>query len=194
MTSNTFRSSAYTFTASVDDLVYLWGGQGNVENDAVFIYHHSSEKWEKKLTGGQHPPAGLSNGGCTMSSHNLYLYGGFYRGFNGKNIYNGDLYELNTVTWRWSKLSDGSAGGPGKKHGCRLISYQHQLLVVGGAYENDDMMPASKQSGAEYLKGHMFVCTNEVHYYSLLTRRGHFVCVCTRELNHYTSLYNDYLS
>ena len=167
MTSTAFLSPAYTFTTSANGLVYLWGGRGNVEYDAIFIYHHSSEKWEKKLTRGQHPPAGLSNGGCTMSSHNLYLYGGCY----GKNSHNGDLYQLNTLTWEWRKLTDGSAGGPGKKHGCRLISYQDQLLVVGGAYDNDDMMPASKQAGAEYLKGRMFVCTNEVHYYSLPTGR-----------------------
>ena len=163
MTSNIFVSPAPTFTASAGDSVYLWGGRGNVENDA-FIYRHSSAEWKKQLTKGQHPPPGLSNGGCVMSGHNLYLYGGYDN--------SEDLYELNTQTWQWKKLSDGSAGGPGKKHGCGMISYQDQLLVVGGAY---DKMPASKQHGAEYQTSGVLVCMNEVHYYGLPTgRRGSF--------------------
>ena len=157
----------YPFIASAGDLTYLWGGRGDTEPEAVFIYHHDTETWTRKLTSGPHPPAGLRNGGCAMSGHNLYLYGGC----NLSNF--GDLYKLNTQTWQWRKVCDGSAGGPGKKWGCRMISYQDQLLVVGGAYHE---MPSSRQAGARYEKEEFrhFVYTNEVHGYSLRSGRCHY--------------------
>ena len=108
-----------------------------------------------------------------MSGQSLYLYGGN----DGSYCECGDLYELNTQIWLWRKLSDGSAGGPGKKRGCRMISYQDQLLVAGGNYYK---MPSSGQAGARYEKvtfGSSF-CTNEVHGYSLTSgRRCHCVGV-----------------
>ena len=105
-----------------------------------------------------------------MSGHSLYLYGGYDE--NGCRC--GDLYQLNTQTWLWRKLSGGSAGGPGKKSGCRMISYQDQLLVVGGCH---DEMPSSRQAGAEYeqLFGSSFT-SNKIHGYSLTSgRRCHCV-------------------
>ena len=156
------------FVASAGNLTYLWGGRGDTEPEAVFI-HHGTETWTRRLTSGQHPPAGLQNGGCAMSGHKLYLYGGYDESY----CKCGDLYELNTQTWLWRKLSDGSAGGPGKKSGCRMISYQDQLLVVGGFYNE---MPNSRQAGADYEQ--LFrssFCTNEVHGYSLTSGR---MCQC----------------
>ena len=158
------------FIASAGDLAYLWGGEGDSEPEAVFIYHHDTETWTRRLTNGPHPPAGLSNGGCGLWNHNLYVYGGSDK--NG--CYSGNLYELNIQTWQWRKLSDGIAGGPGKKIGCRLTFYQDQILVVGGCYNK---MPAIRQAGARYVKdvfGASFY-TNEVHGYSLTTGRmgGH---------------------
>ena len=158
------------FVASAGYLTYLWGGQRDTEPEAVFIYHHDSETWTRRLTSGPHPPAGLNSGGCAMSGHNIYLYGGY-----GKKQSNcGDLYELNTQTWQWRKFSNGSAGGPGKKYGCRMISYQDQLLVVGGSY---DKIPSSRQAGARYEKAGGFVRTNEVHGYSLTSGKCHCVGV-----------------
>ena len=43
-----------------------------------------------------------------------------------------------------------------------MISYQDQLLVVGGYY---DKIPSSRQAGASYKDGR----TNEVHSYNLTT-------------------------
>ena len=155
------------FVASAGDLTYLWGGSRDTEPKAVFIYHHDTETWTRRHTSGPHPPAGLRNGGCAVSGHNIYIYGGL-----DKNRLNcGDLYELNTQTWQWRKVSDGSAGGPGKKRGCSMISYQDQLLVVGGRY---DEMPSSTQAGARYESGSS-VRTNEVHGYSLTSGRCHCV-------------------
>ena len=157
------------FIASAGHFTYLWGGEGDTEPEAVFIYHHDTETWTRRLTSGSHPPTGLCSGGCAMSGHNLYLYGGYDK--NGSNC--GDLYELNTLTWQWKKVSDGSAGGPGKKRWCSMTSYQDQLLVVGGCY---NVMPSSIQAGARYEPG-SFVRTNEVHRYSLTSGRCHCVGV-----------------
>ena len=148
------------FIASNDNMTYLWGGEGDTEPEAVFIYRHGTETWTRRLTCGPHPPAGLSNGGCAMSGHNLYFYGGFDK--SDSNC--GDLYELNTRKWQWRKLSEGNAGGPAEKYGCRMISYQDQLLVLGGCY---DEMPGSRQAGAKYEKEGSSVRTNEIHVYSL---------------------------
>ena len=122
----------YPFVASTGDLTYL------IVSEAIFVYHHDTETWTRKLANGPHPSVGLSEGGCVMLGHFLYLY--------YKSSIGGGLYQLNTQTWRWRKLSDGSAGGPGQ---CRMISYQDQLLLFGGRY---DKKPSSKQAGASYEK------------------------------------------
>ena len=145
------------FIASAGELVYLWGGKGDNEPETVFVYRHDTETWTREVTKGPHPPAGLRKGGCTLSGQCLYLYGGYAGG-----SYYGDLYELNFKNWTWRKVCDGGAGGPGKKYGCRMISYQDQLLVVGGRCGKT---PSSRQAGASYEDG----LTNEVHSYSLTT-------------------------
>ena len=137
--------------------MYLWGGEGDTEPDAVFLFHRDTEAWARQRTRGPHPPAGLSFGGCCISGQHLYIYGGY----DGKSRH-GTLYELNTNSWTWRKLSDGGAVGPGNKLGCSIISYQDQLLVVGGKYEE---MPSSRQVGSSYEDGR----TNEVHSYNLTT-------------------------
>ena len=145
------------FVASAGKLVYLWGGYGDTEPETVLIYRRDTGRLTKVATKGPHPPAELSDGGCTISGQYLYLYGG-HVGLS----YHGDLYELNIKNWTWRKVCDGSAGGPGKKEGCRMISYQDQLLVVGGLYVKP---PSSRQAGASYEGG----WTNEVHSYNLTT-------------------------
>ena len=145
------------FIASAGELVYLWGGYRDREPEKVFIYRHDTETWTREVTKGPHPPAGLHNGGCTISGQCLYLYGGHAGGSR-----HGDLYELNIKKWTWRKVCGGDAGGPGKKEGCRMNSYQDRLLVVGGSYSK---IPNSRQPGASY-EGER---TNEVHSYNLTT-------------------------
>ena len=149
---------SYPFIASAGEFVYLWGGAGDEEPETVFIYRHDTETWTRKVTKGPHPPAGLRNGGCTISGQCLYLYGG-----RDGSSWRGVLYELNVKNWTWRKVCDGgAAGGPWKKEGCKMISYQDQLLVVGGLC-NDT--PSSRQAGASFAVG----WTNEVHSYNLTT-------------------------
>ena len=145
------------FIVSAGELVYLWGGEEDNEPETVLIYRHDTETWMGEVTKGPHPPAGLRNGGCTISGQCLYLYGGDIEG-----MCHGDLYELNIKSWTWRKVCDGGAGGPGKRSGCRMIPYQDQLLVVGRFYGNT---ASSRQAGASYVAGR----TNEVHSYSLTT-------------------------
>ena len=145
------------FIASLGNLVYLWDSWGDTEPEAVLLFRRDTGTWERQSTRGPHPPAGLHNGGCCISGQHLYIYGGW----DGQ-LQHGVLYELNTNSWTWRKLSDGGAGGPGKKSGCRMISYQDQLLIVGGKY---DKMPSSRQAGSSYEDG----ITNEVHCFNLTT-------------------------
>ena len=155
----------FPFIASAGKLVYLWGGEGHREPETVFIYCHDTKTWTTEVTKGPHPPAGLRSGGCTVSGQCLYLYGGW----DGVS-YHGDLYELNIKNWTWRKVCEGGAGGPGKKSGCKMISYQDRLLVVGGDY---DKTPSSRQAGASYEDGR----TNEVHSYNLTTGKRWYHCV-----------------
>ena len=146
----------WPYIASVGHLVYLWGGNEDNEPQAVFLFRCNTETWVKQLTRGPHPPAGLCNGGCCVSGQHLYIYGGW----DGLSLY-GVLYELNTNSWTWRKISVGGTGGPGMKTGCRMISYKDQLLVVGGRYCN---IP-SRQAGSSYDYGF----TNEIHCFNLTT-------------------------
>ena len=162
----------WPFIASAGSPVYLWGDLGDTEPEVVFKYLFDTETWARQHTRGPCPPAGLHNGGCCISGQNLYIYGGW----DGKS-YHGILYELNTNSWTWRRFSDGGAGEPGKKSGCRMIPYQDQLLVVGGYYEN---MSSSRQAGSSYECGR----TNEVHIFNVTTgkrwviRRARYI-VCT---------------
>ena len=164
--SSSPSASCWPFIASAGNLVHLWGGLGDTEPETVFLFHRDTETWARQRTRGPHPPAGLHNGGCCISGQHLYTYGGSVGG-----SLHGVLYELNTNSWTWRKLSDGDAGGPGKdgdaggpgkKSGCRMIPHQDQLLVVGGFYQK---MPSSRQAGSSYEDGR----TNEVHCFNLTT-------------------------
>ena len=146
------------FIAPACELVYLWGGKGDKEPETVFTYCHDTETWTREVTKGPHPSAGLSNRGCAISGQCLYLYCG-HDGTSRR----GALYELNIKNWRWRKVCEGGAVGPGKKEGCRMISYQDQLLVVVGGH--DGKTPSSRQAGASYEAG----LTNEVHSNNLIT-------------------------
>ena len=158
---------ACPLVASVGDLTYLWGGGGDTEPESVFIYHHDTETWTRRLTSGPHPPADLSNGGCgcAMSGHNLYLY----RGYDQYQSNCEDLYELNTRTWQWRIVNDGR--GPGNMSCCRMTSYQDQLMIVGGHY---DGIPSLRQAGAKYESGR-YVRTTEVYSYCLTSGKCHCV-------------------
>ena len=149
---------ARPFITTAGDQVYLWGGHGDTEPETVFLFHRHTKTWARQRTRGPHPPAGLSNGGCCMSGQTLYIYGGG----DGESQH-GVLYELNTNSWTWRKLSDcGAARGPGKKKGCKMIAYQDKLLIIGGSYAE---MPKLRQPRSSYEGGK----TNEVHYYNLKT-------------------------
>ena len=156
---------AAPFIASAGDLVYLWGGEGDTEPETVFLFHRDTKTWARQRTRGPHPPAGLGDGGCCISGQHLYIYGA-----EDEKSRHRTLYELNTNSWTWRQLSDGGAGGPGKKSGCRMIPYQDQLLVVGGQY---DGTPSSRQAGASYERGY----TNEIHCFNLTTGKRQSYCI-----------------
>ena len=148
---------SYPFIASVGDLAYLWGGEGDTEPGAVFIYSEKTKTWTKKLTKGRHPPAGLYDGACCIADQHFYLYGG-----QDKLSSHGALFQLNMADWSWKELSNCSPGGPGKKRRCGMVAYKHNLVIVDGYYGR---RPSSTQAGSSY-DG---FSTNEVHGYNLAT-------------------------
>ena len=154
------------FIASAGDLAYLWGGCGDTEPGTVFTYSEETETWTRKLTNGQHPPAGLGYGACCIADQHFYLYGGYDGSSN-----HGTLFQLNLADWSWKELSNCSPGGPGKKVGCRMVAYKHNLVVVGGCYSGG--RPSSIQAGSSYEFGK----TNEVHSYSLVTGKRLYNCM-----------------
>ena len=149
---------SYPFVASVGDLTYLWGGEGDTEPGAVFIYSEKTKTWTRKLTKGQHPPAGLRSGACCIADQHFYLYGGSIG-----SSHHGALFQLNMADWSWKELSNCSPRGPGKKSACGMVAYKHKLVVVGGYYNE---RRRSTQAGSRYSDYGM---TNEVHSYSLAT-------------------------
>ena len=131
--------------------MYLLGGE------AIYIYSVATETWKREFSKGPHPPDKLTDGGCSLSGKNIYLYGSC----DGKE--SGSLYSLDMDDWAWSELSNGSTGGPVKKDGCRMLTYKDQLVLAGGFYGYPE--PHSKQPGSTYKRGY----TNELHSYSLTT-------------------------
>ena len=161
-TENSPSPRSFSFLASAADRLYLWSRERDHQPNTVHIYSVNTETWMREFTKGPHPPAGLSNGGCSLAGQHIYLYGGYY----GSSL-SGSLYQMNTDNWRWSELSNCSAGGPGRKEGCRMITYKDQLVVVGG-YCDYIKEPDSKQPGSRYEDGY----TNELHCYSLTTGKS----------------------
>ena len=161
-TTTGFSPSAriQSFLASATDRLYLWSGYRDAEPNTVHIYSVNTESWMREFTKGPHPPAGLCNGGCSLAGQHIYFYGGY----SGPS-WSGSLYQMNTDNWSWSEISNCSAGGPGRKNGCRMITYKDQLVVVGGFYgfEKPDSQP-----GSRYEDG----WTNELHCYSLTTGKS----------------------
>ena len=153
---------SYPFTASVGEVAYLWGGKGDTEPGAVFIYSEKTKRWTRKLTKGLHPPAGLHDGACCIADQHFYLYGG-----SVGSSRHGVLFQLNMADWSWKELFKCSTVpvGPGKKSGCRMVAYKQNLVIVGGYYGYDNI-PSSLQGG---LSHDVIGRTNEVHSYCLAT-------------------------
>ena len=145
---------SYPFLASAGNQAYLWGGKGDTEPEAVFIYSEKTKTWARKLTKGQHPLAGLCKGACCIANQHLYLYGGY----DGSSRH-GALFQLNMADWSWKELSNCSPEGPGKKDGCRMVAYKHNLVILGGYLSSSNLAVSSYNYGR----------TNEVHIYSLAT-------------------------
>ena len=158
-TENSPSPRSWSFLASAADRLYLWGGHGDAEPNTVHIYSVNTETWMREFT---NSPAGLRGGGCSVAGQHIYLYGGY----DGSSR-SGSLYQMNTDNWSWSELSNCSAGGPGRKSGCGMITYKDQLVVVGGYYGHNEE-PDSKQPGSRYEHG----WTNELHRYSLTTGKS----------------------
>ena len=144
------------FVASSRGRLYLWGGQGGPKRKEVYIYSVNTEIWLMKVTNGFHLPVGLTNGGCSAAGRHIYLYGGY----EGSHLF-GSLCQINTDDLTCRELFTMSAEGPLRKSGCRMITFEDQLFLLGGYYGHCE--PDYKQPGSRYENGY----TNELHCYNL---------------------------
>ena len=123
----------YPFTVPVEEKLYIYEGKTDDFNDRkklpesntdLEIFDPKLETWRHVTTKG-HPPPLLYSGACASSGHHLYTYGGS----DGSSCHN-SLYQLDTRTLTWTKLS--SSDRAGKKEGCRMVCYGQKLVLFGG--------------------------------------------------------------
>ena len=165
MASSVYEPSARFWHSSVqvEENAYIWGGFSgdSIRSEVINVFDYKTENWKEQSTTGI-PPPGLQFGGFTVLCDDLYYFGGF----DGKRPHN-SLHKLQTRTLEWQGIKQANpAGGPLPKWGCRMVAYQQQLALIGGACHTPT---APLQSGAEFIKSTFAECgwTNEIHLFSI---------------------------
>ena len=168
---------AWHGAASIDNRLYLWGGQTEDFSESsrrklasvVEAYDPYLEMWEQRATTGV-PPPGLYSGGCTSLNETLLWYGGN----DGKSWF-GSLHQLNTVTLNWDELHHNSQSqGPMAKSGCGLVSFQVNKLGLFGGY---GLPTGPTQPGSAFIRNNCYSdgrgWTNEFHLFHL--QEGNYI-------------------
>jgi N-acetylneuraminic acid mutarotase len=156
------------YSTRIGEKVYTCGGRtrdylqskGEIAS-SVHSFDQLLEFWAEERCSGVHPP-GLYDGACASVGHHLYVYGG-----GDESNYHGSLYQLDVESLTWKCLS---RAGPMKKDGCRMVTYDGNLVLFGG-YGGP---PSSlTQPGTEFIKGKdNSWWTNELHTFNLKKGRG----------------------
>ena len=168
-------------TAVVDNQVYLLGG----EQQGLPEVHDSAQKrqflssvevfdvnngcWEQRTTSGT-PPLGVRCFACVAVRNDLHYFGGWC-GHSG--CYHNSVHTLSTSTLQWRMLAPSTTegGAPMQKAFCGMVHFtdgeEDLLYVVGGRGRN--VVPSSRQHGAQYQSEFGIVRTNEQHIFSLST-------------------------
>ena len=124
---------------------------------AVETFDPTSEEWTKIKPEDPCPLGGLHYGASAVSEQCLYVYGGQDRYYKRS----GSLYELDTHSEKWTRLSKhGTDNCPRKKSGCGMVCFGKEKLVLFGGW-CDSSGPI--QPGANYTGW----CTNELHLFDL---------------------------
>ena len=116
-------------------------------------------RWHHQPTTGE-PPVGVMRYSCDSINRDIYF---FARDCGPKTCDHNSLNVLNVddLTWR-CLYHDNDTAGPMKKSGCAMLSFQTQLLAVGGAGYS---LPKKPSPSATYKKLDDIIYTNEHHIY-----------------------------
>lgn len=142
------------FTVGLNNKVYLWGGDGSVQN-LLYVYDGGVETWQRKSTTGSHPPPELRKGGCSQSGQFIYAYGGSDLTGGTKS---GSLFQIDTGNFSWKELSchPPNKPGPMPKAGCGVVVYKNLVVVFGGGGPAFEVHSGPRIQGSK---------TNELHCY-----------------------------
>ncbi|KAJ2829622.1 hypothetical protein GGI24_002095 [Coemansia furcata] len=99
----------------------------NLLFDSVHIYDVDQMKWSTQNCTGDIPPA-RSAFSASLHGSSIYIYGGV--NVTGWSQLFGDLYKLDTNTWKWSKLPTPDAPAPRYAHQMKTLG--HYLIVTHG--------------------------------------------------------------
>ncbi|KAJ2334045.1 hypothetical protein GGH92_008434, partial [Coemansia sp. RSA 2673] len=99
----------------------------NLLFDSVHIYDVDRMKWSTKNCTGDIPPP-RSAFSASLRDRSIYIYGGV--NVTGWSQLFGDLYKLDTDTWKWSKLPTPNAPAPRYAHQMKTLG--HYLVVTHG--------------------------------------------------------------
>ena len=155
------------YSAAVRGQLYVYGGRtrdfSNRKSEvavSVHSFNQCVETWQSRATTGKHPPS-LYSGACTSSGHHLYIYGG-----SDELHFHDSLHQLDTKSMEWLQLPS----GPMKKWGCKMISYEDNLVLFGGY----GIPSGPIQPGAQFVQDNSMSgfsdgrgMTNELHMFNL---------------------------
>ena len=116
-------------------------------------------RWHHQPTTGE-PPLGVIDYGCDNINHDIFYFAG-HCGHEGCDHNSLNVLNVDDFTWR-CLYHDNDTAGPMKKSGCAMLSFQDQLLAVGGAGYS---LPTNPSPSATYEKGVQYIYTNEHHIY-----------------------------
>ncbi len=112
-------------SATVGGKIYIYGGYNEGELEGRVYSFNQSKGWQTHVTAadseGPHPS--LHSAACASLGRCLYLYGGD----DGSN-FKDSLYRLDTDSLEWTQLPS----GPMRMVGCRMVSFEDQLILFGG--------------------------------------------------------------
>ena len=159
------------YAVPVRGRVYAWGGRTQDFSESgqrklksvVETFDPYTEVWQQRGTSGS-PPPGVYDGAYAAIGDSMYVSCG-----TDDHKFHSALHEFDTTTLQWKDRT--VTGGPMRKAGCRMISYEGDKLALFGGYgyPTGPIQPGSKFiKSTRYTDGRGW--TNEFHLFH--TREG----------------------
>ena len=100
--------------------------------------------------------------GCDNINHNIFYFAG-YCGHDKCRHNSLNILNVNDFTWK-NVYPSSDTTGPMRKNVCAMLSFQNQLLAVGGLGVS---LPVDPSPLATYEKSGDYIVTNEHHIYDM---------------------------